>query len=96
MEIILIGLSFTGGNRDAKNLLDNNFYTKGSYGAFLSTFNVGGLTYTNSCKVFDSTFPNGTLLDWNYSGSSDAIKAFLQLASFGNYFNTSPDRKSVV
>jgi hypothetical protein len=86
----LIGLSFTGGNRDAHNKLDNDFYTKGSYGAYLGTFNVGGLTYTNSGKVFDSTFPDGTSLDWNYSGSTDLIKSFLQLASFGNYFDTTP------
>lgn len=86
----MIGLSFVGGNRDAKNKLDNDFYTKGSYGAFLGTFNVGGLTYTNSLKVFDSTFPNGSSIDWNYSGSTDQIKSFLQLASYGNYFNTIP------
>lgn len=86
----MMGLSFTGGNKDAHTKLDNDFYTKGSYGSFLGTFNVGGLVYTNSAVVYDSAFPNGTRMQWAYSGATSSIKSFLQLASFGNYFNTTP------
>lgn len=71
--------------------LDKNFYTVGSYGLFLNPQNPQGLNWWEYATVRPTTFPNNTRSQWNWPlRASPSVLAFLDLFSYGDYFNTVP------
>ena len=45
---------------------------------------------TQSIKVYPSRWPNNTYTSWTYPASGVQINGFLQFASYGNYYATTP------
>jgi hypothetical protein len=74
-----------------QTVLDKSFYTVGSYGLFLNPQNPQGLNWWEYASVRPSAFPNKTRTQWNWPlRASPNVLAFLDVFSFGDYFNTVP------
>ena len=76
---------------------EHQLFTRGSYSAFIDSFNkrdyVLGKDFDQSFTVKPETFPDGTNLTWKWPiRDPKFILSFLQVAAYGDYFNTVPQK----
>lgn len=71
---------------------DMTMYTKGPYTAFLCPFNAKSLKLSGSeSATITPEFPAQTKLVWDWPfRNSPSVIGFLQVAGYGNYYNTVP------
>lgn len=86
-----LGSSQGGGTPGETVLGDHELFTVGPYSAWMDPYNTTGLTFTDSMTVRDAEFPDNTDLTWSYPlPGTDSIKGFLQVAGYGDYYDTVP------
>ncbi len=78
-----------------KSYTDHELFTRGPYTAFMDPFNKGsyvpGRDFTETFTVDADQFPNRTTVQWNWPVHyPKTVLGFLQVAGFGDYFNTTP------
>jgi Glycosyl hydrolase family 12 len=71
---------------------DMTMHTKGPYTVFLCPFNAKAFNVTGTeSETITPKFPNGTALAWSWPMRGEpSVIGFLQVAGYGNYYNTVP------
>jgi hypothetical protein len=78
-----------------RNYADHQLFSRGPYTAFMDPFNKGsyisGKDFTETFAVDADQFPSRTTIQWNWPVRYPKnVLGFLQIAGFGDYFNTTP------
>lgn len=91
--VLLIGgpaVAWRSGTTDL-TVLDKVLATYGPYGLFLNPQNPQGLNWWQYGSYSPAAFPNGNRIQWNWPlRAAPNVLAFLQVASYGDYYNTVP------
>jgi hypothetical protein len=76
-------------------LSDNQFYTADAFGAYSSPWGAGslveGTNFVDKIDLLPASFPNTTVISWNWPATPcQSVCGFLQL-SYGDYDDTKPN-----